>query len=97
MPRPKGIPKTGGRAKGTPNKATARSREALLVIVDGNIHKVQGWLDQIEEKQGALAVLNAFGDLIEFVVPKLQRTELTGEGGGPVQIKGGIRLVKPNA
>ena len=30
MPRPKGIPKTGGRAKGTPNKATKTIREAWI-------------------------------------------------------------------
>jgi hypothetical protein len=33
MPRPKGLPRTGGRAKGTPNKLTADVREAWLEAV----------------------------------------------------------------
>lgn len=35
MPRPKGLPKTGGRAPGTPNKATASVKEALSLAFDG--------------------------------------------------------------
>jgi hypothetical protein len=30
MPRPKGLPRTGGRKKGTPNKLTADLRESWL-------------------------------------------------------------------
>lgn len=33
MPRPKGLPRTGGRKKGTPNKLTADVREAWLEAV----------------------------------------------------------------
>ncbi len=32
MPRPKGVPKTGGRSKGTPNKATAEIRAAAAKL-----------------------------------------------------------------
>lgn len=32
--RPKGLPKTGGRKKGTPNKATVEGREFARSIVD---------------------------------------------------------------
>jgi hypothetical protein len=32
--RPKGTPKTGGRAKGTPNKATVEVKEAARLLVD---------------------------------------------------------------
>lgn len=29
MPRPRGLPKTGGRKKGTPNRASAVTRERI--------------------------------------------------------------------
>lgn len=32
MPRPKGLPKTGGRQKGTPNRKTLDARESLAVF-----------------------------------------------------------------
>ena len=41
--------KTGGRAKGTPNKATANAREAIAAFVDGNAHRLTEWLDRVAE------------------------------------------------
>lgn len=35
MGRPKGIPKTGGRQKGTPNKTTVVAREAFNIAFHG--------------------------------------------------------------
>jgi len=37
----------GGRAKGTPNKATADARQAIAHFVDGNAHRLTEWLDQV--------------------------------------------------
>ena len=34
MPRPKGLPKTGGRKAGTPNRMTSQVREAILRAFD---------------------------------------------------------------
>lgn len=79
--------KTGGRKKGTPNKATRQAREAIGAFVDGNSHRLQGWLDKIEKEDGALAAFKAFTDLLEFHVPKLSRAEITGEDGGPVPVQ----------
>lgn len=78
--------KTGGRKPGSPNKATANAREAIARFIDGNSERLQDWLDKIEADQGAKAAWDCFIDLAEFHVPKLARTELTGEGGGPVAI-----------
>ena len=41
--------KTGGRARGQPNKATADARAAIALFVDRNAHRLQGWLDAIAE------------------------------------------------
>jgi hypothetical protein len=74
-------PNPRGRPKGAANKATVNAREAIGRFVDGNAHRVQGWLDKIEKEQGVAAALKAYADLIEYHVPKLARTELTGKDG----------------
>ncbi len=73
----------GGRARGTPNKATLNARQAIADFVDGNAHRLQGWLDQIaaDPKLGPQAAIRCFNDLVEYHVPKLARTELTGKDG----------------
>lgn len=79
--------KTGGRAKGVPNKATATAREAIANFVDGNAHRLQGWLDEIAASDGPKAAWQCFNDLVEYHVPKLQRTEITGKDGGAIVIQ----------
>lgn len=74
--RKPGCRKTGGRIAGTPNRATATAREAISLLVDSNIHKLQGWLDEIADEQGALAAWQCLVSLVEFAVPKLMRSEL---------------------
>lgn len=75
-----------GRPKGSPNKATKAAREAIASFVDGNADRLQGWLDEIAAEKGALEAFRAFTDLLEFHVPKLARTEVTGKDGGPVVV-----------
>lgn len=41
--------KTGGRAPGTPNKATADARRAIALFVDENAHRLTEWLDKVAE------------------------------------------------
>ena len=76
--------KTGGRAPGTPNKATQQAREAIARFVDGNAHRLQEWLDRIAEEDPKRA-FELFQSVIEYHVPKLQRTELAGDPNNPVQ------------
>lgn len=77
--------KTGGRQAGTPNKATQNAREAIARFVDGNSEKLQGWLDKIEKEDGPQAAFRCVMDLLEYHVPKLARTEITGKDGGALQ------------
>lgn len=81
--------KTGGRQKGTPNQATRNAREAIALLIEGNIDRMQGWLDDIaaDPKQGPKAAWDCLMDAAEYHIPKLARTEHTGEGGGPVQVE----------
>jgi hypothetical protein len=73
--------KTGGRQKGTPNKATAAARAALAQFMDGNIGRLQGWLDKIERQKGALAAFNAYVGLLEYHLPKHSRIEAAIDDG----------------
>lgn len=87
MPKtPKGV-RLGGRAAGTPNKATAAAREAIARFVDGNADRLQGWLDEIHAEKGAEAAFSCFSSLLEYHVPKLQRTELTGKDGNNITVE----------
>ena len=76
-----------GRPKGSPNKATARAREAIAHLVDENSDRLQGWLDQIAADKGPEAAFRCFMDLVEYHVPKLARTEITGQDQGPVKLE----------
>lgn len=76
-----------GRPKGMANKTTIQAREAIARFVDGNADRLQGWLDEIAADQGPVAAFKCFSDLLEYHVPKLARTEVTGADGGPQELK----------
>ena len=75
-----------GRPKGVVNKSTANAREAIARFVDGNAHRVQIWLDAIAETEGPLKAFQCYTDMIEYHVPKLARTELTGADQGAIEM-----------
>jgi hypothetical protein len=86
-----------GRPKGVPNKSTAMAREAIAQFVDGNAHKMQEWLEQVaigvKNEDNKFIVLpnpeKAFGMLqsvMEYHLPKLARTEHTGDEDQPVKV-----------
>lgn len=85
MARQKGEAKTGGRLKGTPNKATGDARLAIATFVDNNATRLQSWLDQIADgdpehdvKPNPVKAFELFQGVIEYHIPKLARTEVTG-------------------
>lgn len=80
-----------GRPKGSPNKATQTAREAIALFVDGNAHRLTGWLDQVANgdpehdiKPNPEKAFQMFQSVVEYHVPKLARTEVSGKDGGPV-------------
>ena len=70
-----------GRPRGVPNKATTNAREAIARLIDGNVERMQDWLDQIAATDGPLAAFKCLQDVLEYHIPKLARTELTGKEG----------------
>ena len=84
MARPKGKPNpNAGRPAGSPNKSTALARQAIAEFIDLNSGRLQEWLDQIALESPEKA-FNAVRDLLEYHVPKLARTEITGKDGSPL-------------
>ena len=89
MPAPKGTmpPNAGkGRPKGSVNRSTEHAREAIARLVDNNAARFEGWLEDIERKHGSLAAWRCMMDVIEYHIPKLQRSELTGPGGSELNV-----------
>ena len=82
-----------GRPKGMANKATQQAREAISMFVDGNAHKLEAWLLAVADgnleqdiKPNPAKAFELFQSVIEYHIPKLARTELTGKDGGPVRV-----------
>lgn len=90
---PKSANLKGGSRKGVPNKATHAAREAIALFVDGNAHKLESWLLAVANgdpendiKPNPAKAFEMFQSVVEYHIPKLARTEHTGEGGGPLRI-----------
>jgi len=67
-----------GKPKGALNKTTKDIKEAYKMLIEANIPNLTEWLERVAETnpEAALKYLSA---LSEYVIPKLRRTEVTGE------------------
>lgn len=74
-----------GRPKGSPNKATRQAREDIAEFVNGNAHRLIGWLDLIAV-DNPMAAFDRYMSVVEYALPKLQRQEITGKDGERLQI-----------
>lgn len=75
-----------GRPAGTPNKATTQAREAIARFVDGNVERLNGWLDAIADENPKDA-FNCFMSVVDYHIPRLARSEHTGLNGGPIETR----------
>lgn len=82
----KGKKTGGGSRKGVPNKATTDVRAMIARVAEKCAPKFMTWLDQAAEKDPAKAA-DLYLKAIEYHIPKLARTELTGAGGGAIVIR----------
>ena len=94
------------RTKGSPNRATINARMAIGALVDGNISRLEGWLDEIasDPEQGPREAWRCMMDVIEYHVPKLARHELKVEGElevktvpDPVELARGVAFLLAQA
>ena len=70
----------GGRPKGATNASTLNARRAIADFVEGNVDRLNGWLERIAE-DNPLAAFDRFMSVVEYHIPKLARTEITGKDG----------------
>ena len=76
--KPKGLPKTGGREKGTQNKSTEEAKKLFIKIMSGNINKFKTALDYLYKKDKIewLKVINKF---FPYYLPRQQDITSGGE------------------
>lgn len=78
--RPKPPNAGKGRPKGAQNKATTAVRDVFSRFVENNAGKAQELFDRVAKDDPAKA-LDLLARLSEFVIPKLARSEISGEIG----------------
>lgn len=69
------LPDSPGRPKGSPNKATTQAREAIAFFVEGNVERLNGWLDDIAAESPKDA-FDRFMSVVEYHIPKLARQDM---------------------
>jgi hypothetical protein len=93
-----------GRPPGALNKATKTFRETVSRLLEDNAENVSKWLTEVAEgnpekelKADPKGALTLLAQMAEYATPKLNRTEVTGQDGGPVEVTGiTINLKKPD-
>jgi hypothetical protein len=75
--------KTGGRTKGTPNRSTADVRKVIAAFAEANAGLMHEKLNQIEDPA---KWMDSYLRAIEYHIPKLGRTELTGADGEKLSV-----------
>jgi len=80
--------KKPNQGKRGPSKSTLMAKEAIAKFADGNSDRMQEWLDEVaaDPKHGPKVAFDMLMSVMEYHLPKLARTELTGKDGGPVVI-----------
>ena len=72
-----------GRPAGVPNKATGEVKAAIAAFTSANVDKLDEWLNSIEDPAKRL---DLYFKALEYTMPKLARTELTGDKENPISV-----------
>lgn len=77
-----------GQGKRGPNKSTLLAKEAIARFADDNADRMQQWLDDVasDPKHGPKVAFDMLMGVMEYHLPKLARTEISGKDGGPVVV-----------
>jgi hypothetical protein len=80
-----------GRPKGTPNRSTAIVRDAIARLLENNAENMETWLKTVAEgdpenniKPQPDKALDIIQKMAEYHIPKLARTEVTGDANQPI-------------
>lgn len=77
--------KKPNQGKRGPNKTTLEVRQAIAQLAESSAPMVEQWLATVATEDPAKA-MDLWLKMIEYHVPKLARTEVTGKDGGPVRV-----------
>lgn len=86
MPRPKGLPKTGGKEKGSINKLTADTKHVILLAIDEQSENFNETMDRLRISN-PVDWAKIVVKMMDFVLPK--KLDITT--GGKI-----INVVPPN-
>jgi len=95
VPKKNPLSKGRGRPAGTPNRTTIEFKDAVNRVLNHAAPKMVGWLDDVasgniedggKRESDPGKALDLLAKLAEYVAPKLNRTEVSGPDGGPVQV-----------
>jgi hypothetical protein len=96
-------PRAGmGRPKGSVNKATKAFKETVTRLLEDNSENISKWLETVaygdgdQVKPDPKGALTLVAQLAEYATPKLARTEVTGENGGPINQSVEVLFVSPD-
>lgn len=78
--------RTGGRVAGTPNKTTVEFKQAVINLMNFAAPQMTGWLTKVASQDPSKA-LDHVHRMAEYAFPKIQRTELTGKDGDPLELQ----------
>lgn len=70
--------KAGKKSKRGSDASTVKVREALHVLLDNKSEFIEDWIDSVAKDDPKSALL-LFKDLLEYALPKLSRTEFSGD------------------
>ena len=87
--------KRPNQGKRGPGKVPSQARAALAEFADANAGRLQGWLDDVAERDGAAAAFGLYVKMLEFVVPKVARQELVGDTAAKQEITVRWQPVQP--
>ena len=78
--------KKPNQGKRGPGKVPSQARAALAEFADANAGRLQGWLDDVADRDGPAAAFGLYVKLLEFVVPKIARQDLVGDTAAKQEI-----------
>jgi hypothetical protein len=79
-----------GRPKGALHKTTVDVRQAIARFAQDNVEQMGEWLNAVEDPAKRL---DLYLRAIEYHIPKLGRTEISGPGGSAIQLEQIQRLI----
>jgi len=84
--RPKGLPKTGGRKNGTPNKRTKTMDDLQAMCEESGVEPFQVFLDLCKHRDPQIQIAAA-REAAKYVYTQRKAAEISGPEGAAIQVE----------